>query len=43
MSKTTQSTFMKLYKTDVSKYIEKKGNFNYLSWANAVAELKKVY
>jgi hypothetical protein len=41
MSKTTQSTFMKLYKTDVSKYIEKKGQFNYLSWANAVAELKK--
>jgi hypothetical protein len=41
MSKTTQSTFMKLYKTDVSKYVEKKGQFNYLSWANAVAELKK--
>ena len=41
MSKTTQNTFMKLYKTDVSKYIEKKGQFNYLSWANAVAELKK--
>ena len=32
---------MKLYKTDVSKYIEKKGQFNYLSWANAVSELKK--
>ena len=42
MSKTTQSTFMKLYKTDVSKYTEKKGQFSYLSWANAVAELKKV-
>jgi len=41
MSNTKQSTFMKLYKTDVSKYIEKKGQFNYLSWANAVAELKK--
>ena len=41
MSKTTQNTFMKLYKTDVSKYIEKKGQFNYLSWANAVSELKK--
>ena len=42
MSKTTQdSTFMTLFKTDVSKYIEKKGQFNYLSWANAVAELKK--
>ena len=41
MSKTTQNTFMKLYKTDVSKYIEKKGQFNYLSWSYAVAELKK--
>lgn len=42
MSNTKQSTFMKLYKTDVSKYTEKKGQFSYLSWANAVAELKKV-
>mgnify|MGYP003148940915 FL=1 len=42
MSKTTQSTFMKLFKTDVSKYTEKKGKFSYLSWAHAVAELKKV-
>ena len=42
MSKTTQSTFMKLFKTDVSKYTEKKGQFNYLSWAYAVQELKKV-
>lgn len=41
MSNTKQSTFMQLYKTDVSKYIEKKGQFNYLSWAHAVAELKK--
>ena len=41
MSKTTQNTFMKLFKTDVSKYIEKKGQFNYLSWAYAVQELKK--
>ncbi len=41
MSKTTQSTFMKLFKTDVSKYTEKKGKFNYLSWAYAVQELKK--
>ena len=42
MSKTTQNTFIKLYKTDVSKHTEKKGQFNYLSWAYAVAELKKV-
>ena len=42
MSNTKQSTFMKLFKTDVSKYTEKKGKFNYLSWPHAVAELKKV-
>ena len=42
MSKTTQSTFDKLFKIDVSKYVKKKGNFNYLSWAYAVQELKKV-
>ena len=41
MSKTTQSTFMKLFKTDVSKYTEKKGKFTYLSWAFAVQELKR--
>ena len=41
MSKTTQSTFMKLFKTDVSKYVEKKGQFNYLSWSFAVQELKR--
>ena len=32
---------MKLFKTDVSKYTEKKGKFNYLSWANAWGLLKK--
>ena len=41
MSKTTQSTFMKLFKTDVSKYTEKKGKYNYLSWSYAVQELKR--
>jgi len=41
MSKTTQSTFMKLFKTDVSEYVRKKGKFNYLSWAYAVQELKR--
>ena len=41
MSNTTQSTFMKLFKTDVSKYTEKKGKFTYLSWAFAVQELKR--
>ena len=42
MSDTKQSTFMKLFKTDVSKYTEKKGKFSYLSWCFAVQELKKV-
>ena len=41
MSKTTQNTFTKLFKTDVSKYVKQKGNYNYLSWAYAVQELKK--
>ena len=41
MSKTTQSTFMKLFKTDVSEYVKKKGNYNYLSWCYAVQELKR--
>ena len=42
MSKTTQTTFNKLFKKDVTKYTKKKGKFNYLSWAYAVQELKKV-
>jgi hypothetical protein len=42
MSKASEkSTFMKLFKTDVSKYQKKKGNFTYLSWADAWAFLKK--
>ena len=41
MSNTKQSTFMKLFKTDVSEYTQKKGRFNYLSWAYAVQELKR--
>ena len=41
MSNTKQSTFMKLFKTDVSKYQKKKGQFTYLSWADAWAFLKK--
>ena len=32
---------MKLYKQDVSKYSEKKGQFTYLSWAHAWSLLKK--
>jgi hypothetical protein len=41
MSNTKQSTFDKLFKTDVSKYVKKKGKFNYLSWCFAVQELKR--
>ena len=37
-----KNPFVELNKVDVSKYVEKKGKFNYLSWAYAVRELKKV-
>ena len=37
-----KNPFAELNKVDVSKYVEKKGKFNYLSWAYAVRELKKV-
>ncbi|MCP3681569.1 MAG: DUF1071 domain-containing protein [bacterium] len=33
--------FEELYKTDVTKHIEKKGRFSYLSWPYAVAEFRK--
>ena len=33
--------FTELNKIDVSKWVEKKGNLSYVSWANAWAELKK--
>ena len=36
------NTFETLNKVDVSKFTEKKGQFNYLSWAHAVRELLKV-
>lgn len=36
-----ESLFTKLYNTDVSKHIEKKGNFSYLSWAYAVKALRE--
>ncbi len=37
------SVFETLNKIDVGKWIEKKGNLSYLSWANAYAEVKKHY
>ena len=36
------NTFSTLNQINVSKYVEKKGNFNYLSWSFAVQELLKV-
>ena len=41
-TKKTMNTFEKLNKVDVSKFTEKKGQFNYLSWAHAVRELLKI-
>ena len=43
MSKEIKDTFAELNKIDVSKYVEQKGRFNYLSWAYAVRELKKAF
>ena len=36
-----ESTFVKLSKIDVSNYIEKKGQFSYLSWPFAVSQLRQ--
>lgn len=36
-------SFLELYNKDVSKFIEKKNNLNYLSWSYAVKELKIAY
>ena len=40
--KKRENTFEQLNRVDVSKFAEKKGEFNYLSWAHAVRELLKV-
>ena len=36
----TSNPFRRLFQIDVSNYIEKKGQFNYLSWPFAVAQLR---
>lgn len=36
-------SFLELYNKDVSKFIEKKNNLDYLSWSYAVKELKIAY
>lgn len=38
---TTTNPFQELYAIDVSDHIDKKGQFSYLSWPYAVAELRK--
>ncbi len=35
-----ESVFKKLYETNVNEHIEKKGQFSYLSWPYAVAQLR---
>jgi hypothetical protein len=42
VNKKQQHYFELLRKHNVSKYMEKKGQFNYLSWAYAVEELRKL-
>jgi hypothetical protein len=37
----SENYYSELAKLDVSKYVEKKGKFSYLSWAYAVDQLKK--
>ena len=40
-AKKTKNYFTELDQVDVTRHIEKKGKFSYLSWAYAVRELKK--
>lgn len=42
MTKKKEHYFETLRKHNVSEYMEKKGQFNYLSWAYAVEELRKL-
>ena len=42
-TKKTTNYFTELDRVDVTKHIEKKGRFSYLSWAYAVRELKKLH
>ncbi|MEF3075207.1 DUF1071 domain-containing protein [Methylobacter sp. Wu1] len=37
-----ENYFQQLYALDVSKHVEKKGKFSYLSWTYAIAELNKI-
>ena len=35
--------FTELTQVNIDKHVEKKGKFNYISWANAIRELKKIH
>ena len=37
----TTNTFRKLLSIDVSKHVERKGQFDYLSWPFAVSQLRR--
>lgn len=39
---TAQTIFQQMLATDVSRHVEKKGKFSYLSWSYAVAELRRI-
>lgn len=43
MCKEIREKFQELYSLDVNKYVEKKNDLSYLSWAYAWAEFKKIY
>lgn len=43
MCKEIREKFQELYSLDVNKYVEKKNELSYLSWAYAWAEFKKIY
>ena len=43
MCKEIREKFQELYSLDVNKYVEKKNDLSYLSWAFAWAEFKKIY
>ena len=41
--KKVDNVFETLSAINVNEYVEKKGNFNYVSWANIVSVVKKKY
>ena len=43
MAAKTTNYFTELTQVNIDKHVEKKGKFNYISWANAIRELKKIH